>query len=50
VKKNKLDKEEKAIFNSFNRGEWKTIKSKKIINKIRTAARNTSKKKKPLCH
>jgi len=39
--KNKLDKEEKAILDSFNKGEWKSIKSKKTINRLRNAARNT---------
>ncbi|HAB53857.1 MAG: antitoxin [Ignavibacteria bacterium RIFOXYB2_FULL_35_12] len=42
--KNKLDKEEKAILDSFNKGEWKSIKSKKTINRLRNAARNTIEK------
>ena len=50
MKKMKLVKEEKAILDSFNKGEWKSIKSKKIINKLRTSARNTINKKKPICN
>lgn len=44
----KLDKDEKAILDSFNKGEWKSIKNKKSINKLITAARKTTIKKKSL--
>lgn len=41
----KLNKEEKAILDSFNKGEWKSIKDKKSIDRLRNAARKTKNKK-----
>lgn len=46
----KLDKEEKSILDSYFRGEWKSIKSQKTIETLRTVARKTINKKKPLCN
>jgi len=47
MKKLKLDKEEKDILESYERGEWKPLKnSKKEIQKHREYARNTLKKDK----
>jgi predicted DNA binding CopG/RHH family protein len=42
--KTKLDKEEKAFLDSFNKGEWKSVKNKKTIDHLRNAARNTIEK------
>lgn len=50
MSKKKLDNEEKVILDSYNRGEWKSIRSKETIKKLRTAARKTINKKKPLCN
>ncbi len=45
MKKIKLDKEEKDILESYERGEWKPLKnSKKEIQKHKEYARNTLKK------
>ena len=42
-----LDEEEKAILESYERGEWKSIKnSKSEIKKLREYARNTLQKDK----
>ena len=42
MKKNILDEEEKKITESFDRGEWKTIKNPKVeIKKLRAYAKNT---------
>jgi predicted DNA binding CopG/RHH family protein len=47
MKKIKLDKEEKELLESYERGEWIPIKnSKKKIEKHREYARNTLKKDK----
>ncbi|MDH5721544.1 MAG: antitoxin [Spirochaetia bacterium] len=47
MKKNKLDKEEKEILDSFENEEWKSIKDyKKNINKYSEYAKNTLKKDK----
>jgi len=42
MKKIILDKEEKDITESFDRGEWKTVKNPKAeINKLKAYSRNT---------
>jgi predicted DNA binding CopG/RHH family protein len=42
MKNNILDEEEKKISESFDRGEWKTIKNPKVeIKKLRVYAKNT---------
>lgn len=48
MSKLKLDREEKVIIDSFNNGDWKSIKDKKSIAKLKTAARKTIDKKKSL--
>jgi predicted DNA binding CopG/RHH family protein len=47
MKKIILDKEEKDILDSYERGEWKTVKNSKVeIRKLREYARNTLQKDK----
>jgi predicted DNA binding CopG/RHH family protein len=47
MKKVKLEKEEKDIFDSFERGEWKSVKNVEAeIRKHQVYARNTLKKDK----
>jgi len=47
MKKTMLDEEEKDILESYERGEWKSIKnSKSEIKKLREYARNTLQKDK----
>lgn len=45
MKKIKLDKEERGILDSFERGEWKSVKNlKQEISRHRQYARNTLRK------
>ncbi|GAG36139.1 unnamed protein product, partial [marine sediment metagenome] len=47
MKKTKLDKYEQEIFDSYERGEWESVKNvKQEIEKHREYARNTLKKDK----
>ncbi|MCU0599649.1 MAG: antitoxin [Desulfobacterales bacterium] len=47
MKKKVLDKEEKDILNSYERGEWKSVKNPKAeTKKLREYARNTLQKDK----
>lgn len=47
MKKIALDKEEKNILDSYDRGEWKSVKNpKQEIKKLREYARNTLQKDK----
>ncbi len=42
MKKNHLDEEEKKITESFDRGEWRTVRNSKLeIKELRAYARNT---------
>ena len=42
--RNKLDKEEKDILNSYNKEEWKSVKRSKGIKQLQTLADSTIKK------
>ena len=42
--KNKLDKEEKNILDSFNKGEWKSVKRSKKLKNFQALAESTIKK------
>ncbi|MEJ5262610.1 MAG: hypothetical protein WHT45_08010 [Ignavibacterium sp.] len=44
MKKNKLDNEEKVILESFNKDEWKSVKSSKRVKQFRALAESTIEK------
>ena len=42
MKRNEVQAEEKSILESYERGEWRTVKNPKAdVRKLRSAARNT---------